>query len=156
MIKGLSRFVAIPSEEINPTEEQRAKFLEAVLSNKPFFETIKIGDWEITFTSPSIKDYIQLGNASAEDYEGYLFTATIGKVERTGDILYVKKRDYSFPDRLQILEELFENSSILPLVIERWYRYIIVLSKLFSESLDKNFFGNTPSGGQSLSMESKG
>lgn len=152
MIKGLSRFVAVPVEDVTPTEDQRSKFLEAVLSSKPFSETVKLGDWEITFTSPSIRDYIKLGNIPNEDYEGFLFAATVGKVKRLEDVLYIKKHDQDFEKRLQMLDEIFGDSSILPIIIKTWYKYIVTLSKLFSESLDKNFFANTPNGGQSLNM----
>jgi len=138
---GVSAVFPLPKkEDVEPTEEQESRFVRCVLSNKPFTETVKIGEFHIVLTTPSADEYSLLNQTDEEEFADALFAVSIQSIRRGDEIVYLKDTAQDTSQRMEKIRKIFNASVVLPVLVGEWYRFRTVYNKLYSKAMTPGFF----------------
>lgn len=129
------------SGDVATTPEDVSAFVQAVLTGAPFTKTIQLHDMEITFTSLSAGDYELLGQ-SDQDFEDNYFLLSVAKV--TGATIQYEKPQGSLEEIQHTFLQTVGESPLFSILWQHWFRFALLLRKLYEEAMNPDFFGSTP------------
>jgi len=147
LLRGISTLVNL-KREINVTEQELDKFIEAVLTNEPFIQTYSIGTLKIVCQSPNSKDYEELGALSNKDEFEYAVIKAVLKEVSINDTIIYEKND-TCTDWKTYFADTIGKSPLQILVLEKVVYFYNLFVKLLQELLAPDFFGKTKHTGRS-------
>lgn len=139
---GISSVFKLPkADTIEPSAEDEEKFVTCVLEGKPFTKTVTVGNYVVTFTTPSANEYKILGTIEDDIFADYLFVSNVQTIRRGENVLYIKDENSNFEDRLNKLSSIFKDAVVFPIIVGLWYEFRIKYNKLYEKAISADFFG---------------